>query len=310
MSSLRLVCRGTWGGQPGVLSAARVQEICDRFTAGRGSAVSPASGPLCYGGETSCLELVVGNHGRCVLDAGTGFRMVTWSEDDEVVHLFLSHLHVDHVLGLMLNGSLWTGALRVVVHAPKHPRGSLPRLLDALFQPPFWPVSLRMLGERLRCVEHDPLKAEVAVVFGDGSLLHARAERVAHTDLAVAWRLDHEGRSVVYAPDREAARCDGKRFARFAAGAAVLVHDAQYLPEEYPRYEGWGHSTYEDAVRAALDAGVDQLLLWHHAHDRGYDALEHLGERARLYMEAEAARRGQPPVPTRIAYDGLVLTVP
>jgi ribonuclease BN (tRNA processing enzyme) len=64
------------------------------------------------------------------------------------------------------------------------------------------------------------------------------------------------------------------RLVDFVRGAALLIHDATYTTAEYDRHRGWGHSTHEEAVSLALDAGVEQLVLFHHRPERGDDDLD------------------------------------
>ena len=85
-----------------------------------------------------------------------------------------------------------------------------------------------------------------------------------HPDPVYGYRLDYAGASIVYATDTEHFACVDPHLARLAHGADVLIYDAQYTPEEYPGKVGWGHSTWEAAIRLANAAGVRQLVLFHH----------------------------------------------
>jgi ribonuclease BN (tRNA processing enzyme) len=54
-----------------------------------------------------------------------------------------------------------------------------------------------------------------------------------------------------------------------------LIHDAQYTPAEYEQHtKGWGHSTYTDALRLGIEAGVQRLGLFHHDPDRSDEAVD------------------------------------
>ena len=82
---------------------------------------------------------------------------------------------------------------------------------------------------------------------------------------ASGFRVEAGGKSLVYVPDRECgnARLDAVMLEN-AAGADVLIHDAQYTSEEYTQHKGWGHSTWQEAVELARKAQVKQLILFHH----------------------------------------------
>jgi ribonuclease BN (tRNA processing enzyme) len=115
------------------------------------------------------------------------------------------------------------------------------------------------------------------------------------------------GDAVVYLPDNEIAEGSGDgawrdALLRSVRGAALLVHDATYLPDELPTRGGWGHSSWDEAVRLAVDAGVRRLALFHHFAERSDDAVDELLDRAR----ALADRSG---LTVLAASEGLVLHV-
>ena len=110
----------------------------------------------------------------------------------------------------------------------------------------------------------------------------------------IAFRLDHGSRSVVFATDNEIGSAESDaRLHELARGADALVHDAQYTPEEYERFRGWGHSHWGQAIEAAEAAGVGRLVLFHHDPARSDDNLEAIVEKATARFPAcEAAREG------------------
>jgi ribonuclease BN (tRNA processing enzyme) len=113
-----------------------------------------------------------------------------------------------------------------------------------------------------------------------------------------AYRVEHRGRSVVYATDTEHFRCVDPRLAALARDADVLIYDAQYLPTEYSgeggmSRVGWGHSTWEAAVELARAANVGQLVLFHHDPSRTDDAVEIIEATAQEHFaDTVAAREG------------------
>jgi ribonuclease BN (tRNA processing enzyme) len=88
--------------------------------------------------------------------------------------------------------------------------------------------------------------------------------RLNHPDPVYGFRLEHDGHSIVYATDTEHFACVDPTLKRLAAGADILVYDAQYTPDEYPSKVGWGHSTWQAGAELARAAGVPQLVLFHH----------------------------------------------
>jgi ribonuclease BN (tRNA processing enzyme) len=119
-----------------------------------------------------------------------------------------------------------------------------------------------------------------------------------HPNGVWAYRVDHDGHSVVYATDTEHYAVVDPKLAKLAQGADVLIYDAQYTPEEYagvggsPKL-GWGHSTFEEAARLAKAASVKKLVLYHHDPMQNDAAVAEKEKRARaLFPSVEAAREG------------------
>jgi ribonuclease BN (tRNA processing enzyme) len=161
-------------------------------------------------------------------------------------------------------------------------------LLEALLQPPWSPVALAQTPSEKRYVdlEGSPL------TLGDVRIAMARLN---HPQGVLAYRLERSGRSVVFATDCERGDpASDERLTRMARGVDVLIHDAQYTPEEYEqRYRGWGHSSWRHAVQAARAAGAGRLLLFHHNPGRSDEQIDAIVRRAREeFPRVEAAREG------------------
>lgn len=263
----------------------------------RGSIATP--GPLTarVGGNTSCVEVRCGGT-RLILDAGTGLRalgdaLVAGATGSGVeATLLLSHFHWDHIQGIpfFVPAYLPTTRLGIVggVHGPLSLRDTLAHQMRA----PVFPVRLDQLSATLALRE---VKDEETLSIGEARVT---AASLAHPGGVTAYRIEHAGRALVYATDTEhPARLD-ERLVRLAAGADVLVYDAQYTPEEYagedgPSKVGWGHSTFAVGAEVARAAGVGQLVLFHHDPRRTDTQVEEVEARARaLFSDTVAAREG------------------
>jgi len=267
-----------------------------RFWGVRGSVASPGSATHQVGGNTSTVEVRCGG-ARFVLDAGTGMRAMgnAWlAEGDVDATLLLSHLHWDHIQGLPFFTPLYLPSTRLRIVSAEAEEGSAREALAAQMRAPTFPIDWEQLPSSLTFESLDPDAGQLM-----GGVL-VRALRLAHPGGDVtAYRLDYGGRSVVYATDVErSAEVDDGLFA-FARGADVLIHDAQYTPEEYrgergPSRRGWGHSTFETAAQLARAAGVGRLLLFHHDPSHDDEAVARIEARARwLFPCTEAAKEGQ-----------------
>ncbi len=264
-------------------------DLTVRFLGVRGSIATPG---LTAGGNTACVEVVAGDT-RIILDAGTGIRTLGNERMASGIRhstILLSHLHWDHVAGLQFFTPVYVPGHRVEIASG--PNGVMPHdaAIRALFKAPFFPVDFDDLGGTVTTRE---LRANDHFTIGDITITMARLN---HPDPVYGYRLEHAGQSIVYATDTEHFACVDPTLKKLAAGADILIYDAQYTPEEYPAKVGWGHSTWEAGAELARAAGVPQLVLFHHDPSRSDAAL------AALAAAAQAALPG-----TVAAREGLVL---
>lgn len=272
-----------------------------RFWGVRGSIAAAGPETAQVGGNTSCVEVRAGDGADetlIILDAGTGLRRLGESLRGPVAaHLFLSHLHWDHIQGFPFFGPAYAPGNRIRLYAPERcaAGGDVRAALDAQMRAPHFPVGLDAMRAEL---SFGAVAAGAVVRVSDGVAVQAAAAK--HPNGCLAYRVDAGGRSVVYATDTEhdaSGRID-RPLLELARGADVLIYDAQYTSDEYAAKRGWGHSTAEEGARLAEAAGVGQLVLYH--HDPTHDDWQ--------VARIEAATRGRFPA-TVAAREGLVLTL-
>ena len=265
-----------------------------RFHGVRGSLAAPQGSNSEVGGNTSCVEVLAGDQ-RIVLDAGTGLRnlgeqLVRSGRTNTVI--LLSHLHWDHIQGLPFFTPLYVPGNRVDVMSGPNGHMSLRDALRKQMSPPFFPVSIDDVATQLCVRDLGPNER-----FQIGGV-RVTAAKLNHPDPVYGFRLEYQGRSVVYATDTEHFACVDPVLRTLAEGADVLIYDAQYTPEEYcgddgPARVGWGHSTYEAGVQLARAAGVGQLLLFHHDPNRDDKGVREIERRCQaLFPRSAAAREG------------------
>ncbi len=261
-----------------------------QFHGVRGSMASPGVDTAAVGGNTSCVELTCGDS-RIVLDAGTGLRRL----GDELVAagpsettILLSHVHWDHIQGLPFFTPVYVPGHRVEVLSG--PNGVMPleAVLRRQMSPPCFPVAFDDISSQVSA--RDLAAAERFTIGG----AQVTMRRLNHPDPVYGYRINYRGNSVVYATDTEHFACVNPTLRQLAAGADVLIYDAQYTPEEYPSRLGWGHSTFEAAAELARAAGVGTLVLFHHDPKRSDADVAALELRAReRFASTMAAREGQ-----------------
>jgi phosphoribosyl 1,2-cyclic phosphodiesterase len=270
----------------------------------RGSIASPGSGTLRYGGNTSCVELTLSDGSVAVLDAGTGMRALgdrLVADGAEVVHVLLSHLHLDHLQGLAFFKPLYMPQFQVHLWGPPSPRRSLADRVSAYMSDPLFPVNVTDVPCHLEY--HDAPTAGTTIGSAE-----VWASPVAHRGPTVGYRFEESGRALVYVPDHEPALgtgLDSEEIAwvsgyGLAAGADVMLHDAQYTDDEYPDHAGWGHSSVSHVVEFAAGAGVRQLVLFHHDPAHTDEELEALRARAVQLW-------GDRPSPPILGFEGMEL---
>lgn len=280
-----------------------------RFWGVRGSIAAPGADTAKVGGNTSCVEIHCAGSGgeetRIALDAGTGLRgfgesllaeaarrATPGSPPQVKLNLLFSHYHWDHIQGLPLFTPLYIPSTELNVYGPNF-GGGVEGVLRAQMQAPVFPVEYSELASRVRTRD---LASGQSLEIGCAKVTTAKLN---HPGGVFGYRVEHGGRSVVYATDTEHYSCPDPALVKLARNADVLIYDAMYLPEEY-RGEtslskvGWGHSTYEAAAEMALKAGVRRLVLFHHDPARDDWAVVELESRARkLFPNCIAAREGQ-----------------
>ncbi|HVL81525.1 MAG TPA: MBL fold metallo-hydrolase [Actinomycetota bacterium] len=238
----------------------------------RGSLPTPGSRTTRYGGNTSCVEVRTSPRSTIVLDAGTGIRDLgaALDRDLERVDILLTHLHMDHIIGLGFFEPLFRPGLEVHLWGPASAISDLRGRLSRYLSPPLFPVGLRDIPSRLTL--HD-LPIGTFEVPG----AEVTSDLVCHPGPTLGLRLTDGRRSLAYMPDHEPALGvpDFPSAARWTSGYALaadvdlLVHDAQYFDDEYPRHVGWGHSAVSHAVAFAELARARMLVAFH--HDPGHD---------------------------------------
>ena len=254
----------------------------------RGTCPSPGAQTVRYGGNTPCVEVRSASDELIVLDAGTGLRALGQALDGEIddrpVHVFLSHRHVDHVMGLTQFSTMISGARDVSIACGHVSPTELRSFVKELTSPPLFPP-LSGLTARLAFPDWD-VNAGALI----GGNLKVRGIAARHPGGATVVVIQDElGAILAYAPDNELSiLSDDPTVAAWRDALAValrdvpvLIHDATYTDAELARHVGWGHSSAEDATRFAVACNASTLLLFHHHPDRRDDEVTEIVMRCR-----------------------------
>lgn len=243
-----------------------------------------------YGGNTTCFEIEAEPGHHLIIDGGTGLRSLQREAAGGGpcrYSILLTHYHWDHIQGLPTFQPLFEVGNQVTIYGPRFDDRGVAASLGAVIRPPWWPVSLEEVAAD---VSFRDLSGPFAV--GPITVRHAEGS---HPQGVVFYRLQGPNRSITIATDHEAGNTDADaRLISLASNSDVLVHDAQYTPDEVTTTrKGWGHSSYESAVRAAQDAGVNRLVLTSHDPDRADGDVDRLRSAARaMFPNTDAAYEG------------------
>ena len=264
-----------------------------RFWGTRGSIAKPGRTTLRYGGNTSCVEVWTDDGTLVVLDCGTGAQALGTAIQEgqaEPVrgHLLIGHTHWDHIQGFPFFAPLFDPGGEWDVYAPGGPDRQIREALAGQMAYQYSPINLDSLHAEVRY--HDLTEG----VLDLGSV-RVTAQYMNHPALALGYRLEADGASLVYATDHEPhslhpldappgalpVHHEDQRHVRFLDGADLVIHDAQYTLDEFAKKKGWGHTPMERAVDYAVLARAKRLALFHHDPFRDDDAVDCVSERAR-----------------------------
>jgi len=272
----------------------------------RGSVPVPGPSTTRYGGNTACVRTTLSDGTTLILDAGTGIRSLEVTQDGGEIHILLTHLHLDHIQGLLFFRPFFDPNAEIVVWGPPPETPPLRDMLARYLSSPLSPIEIRELPARVSFRQF-PL---------DGCQIgsaRVQTSRILHRGVTLGYRIDEREASITYLPDHEpalgkpltVAEDDWISGLALARGTSLLIHDGQFSDEDYSSHVGWGHSSISDALLFALRAEADQLLLFHHDPAHSDDRLDALGAGAANHWEA----LGGNPSTVALAQEGRVFDV-
>jgi phosphoribosyl 1,2-cyclic phosphodiesterase len=265
-----------------------------KFWGVRGSIPTPDANKMKVGGNTTCLELTLGEQ-RVILDMGTGARALSKIVAKEIkagsnreIIIILSHTHWDHIQGFPFFDPIYFPNANISIYGPAKANRKLSELMAGQMEYDYFPVKFSHIPSKIKFFE----LGEGIHTIAPG--IDVLAKRHIHPGTALGYRIMHQGKSLVFSTDTEHFHnVIDKRVVELSEGADVLVHDAQYTDEEMPSRLGWGHSSWRQAVQVGQEAKVKKLILFHadpERTDEGAFAIE--AEAKRIFTESSLAIEG------------------
>ena len=222
-----------------------------------------------YGGDTTCIEIRTRSDDLIIVDAGTGIRRLgnqLIGENRDIYHFIFTHSHWDHLMGFPFFKPLYEKSSRIVMYRCPFPGKYVETIVTKLMRPPLFPVRYSDLTATVTYQKGCP------DAFGIGSVT-VTPIALSHPNGGCGYKFEEDGKTFVFLTDNELGflhpgGCRPADYVRFCRGADLLIHDAEFTPEEYEKSIEWGHSSCMDTLQLAMDAGVRQLGLFHLNQDR------------------------------------------
>lgn len=274
-----------------------------RFWGVRGSIAVPGPSTVRYGGNTTCIEVLLNGGERLILDAGTGIFPLARSlspKQQLPVHIFISHTHWDHIQGLPFFTPLFVSGNHINIYGALDSQSGrgIDDILSVQMQHRFYPVGENELKADVQCIS---LLDGEQVRIGEAVVTPVRMN---HPVIDFGYRIEADGQSLFFTGDHEPsdkAHADDRRQVLIEAirGVDMLIADSAYTEEEFPSKRGWGHGTHDSSIDLARDAGVRTLVMTHHEPCRTDDALDE------LFLEVR--KRHSHELELVMAHEGMVL---
>ncbi len=243
----------------------------------RGSVPVSGDAFLRYGGHTTCFEIESNSGDIVILDAGTGLPLLGKTLIKRKIPqmtLLLTHLHLDHLFGFPFFSPLYRSETTLQIGGYWGWQKSPLALIQDLITPPFFPIGFEHFKATITEL---PLSSNP---FKVGNI-DISTIPISHPGCGLGYRFSENGHSIAVLTDNELGfvHPNGKLlddYVAFVTGCNLLIHDAEYTPQDYVSKKGWGHSTFSQVTDLAIRAGIPKVGFVHHNHDRTDAQLDRL----------------------------------
>ena len=253
-----------------------------RFWGCRGSFPTPDKDKMIYGGDTSCVEIRTLDNQVIILDMGTGLKrlgdkIINDSSYPNEINIFLSHYHLDHLIGFLMFAPLFSEDYKINIYSRNSRDKKCKDILETLLQPEIWPINLNMLSAKITFNELDNNDIIIDKNTKITNSLHT------HPNSAFSISIFAYDKKITYITDCEHPKDKVSRnVVEFSQNSDILIHDAQYTPEDLKEHIGWGHSSWKNAVDVAIASNAKKLILFHYSPDYNDIELKDIEKKAQL----------------------------
>jgi len=265
----------------------------------------PGPNTIRYGGNTACVEIILSDSTKLIMDAGTGIRKLgdklTLENQTKPINLFLTHAHWDHIQGFPFfhPAHLKDFTIKFYGSAPYFSR--LWDILRKQMESEYFPVNFDALSAKLEFNVVTKSQIQVGPALVTYSLLN-------HPGGCTAFKITEQDKSLIFMTDNELSAphptISKEQLTEFCRNTDLLIHDAQFTPRELAQKPGWGHSSYTEALQLAIDAQAKTLALFHHDPDRSDQQVDDILKDCQLKLEKEKC-----PLKVLAAAEGAVIEI-
>lgn len=276
------------------------------FWGTRGSIATPGKNTNIYGGNTTCVEIILDNNKHLIIDAGTGIRhlgeyLVKKGIQQEIV-ILVTHSHWDHIQGFPFFLPVYNPDQKVTIKGFSSSCSILQDIFSNQMLTSYFPINFEDLKA------HTTFKE---LSFGIDHTFDLEIEIIQniHPGGSIGFKFKDKNQIITFITDCELKPIINSStlwddIIKFCNGSDLLVFDSQYLPSELDKYKGFGHSTYEEASKLAIEADVKRLLLTHHdprRTDKGVHAIE---QKAIQFMKDQKSK-----IPVKAAKERIIYSI-
>ena len=220
-----------------------------------------------YGGNTTCLEIET-DDSQIFVDAGTGFSSANIDEDKKKVYLLFTHLHHDHLQGLLFNPGIFARNKEIMVSSALMNGATLEQYLTEYFSPPFFPPNVFSYANCLNFVDFDDF------IMQKNPKLVVKSIGLKHPGGSFGYSFKNGSKKIVIALDNEFASDQEGNLLGFCEDTDILIWDGMYTDEEITNKKGWGHSTIEQGIYFTNKSNVKKTVICHHSPTRSDDEID------------------------------------
>jgi len=252
----------------------------------------PVSGKeyLKYGGDTTCLEFRSNNDQLIIIDAGSGIRRLgnkLFEEGVKEHNIIFTHAHWDHILGFPFFKPLYSDGTQIQMLGSLTAQESIRNIISSTMGAPNFPVRFNDVHAEISYIGTCPDWFRIKDVSITPIAL-------SHPNRGMGFKFEENGKVFVFLTDNELTYTHPgglgfNDYREFSRGADLLIHDAEYTPDEYRYRKTWGHSVYLDALNLALEAEVKRFGLFHHNQERGDGEIDRMVEECRRIIAERGA---------------------